>query len=52
MIIQINTILLYGKHFLVTSESNIEAVITKIQGNIDVPNLSYDSSRLVKAMKI
>lgn len=36
----------YGKHFLINSDSNVEAVITKIQGNIDVNSLSLNSGEL------
>lgn len=33
----------YGKHFLINSNSNINAVITKIEGNILVNSLSLNS---------
>jgi hypothetical protein len=36
----------YGNHFLITSESNIHAVITKIQGAIDLNLISPNSGEI------
>jgi hypothetical protein len=36
----------YGNHFLITSESNIDAVITKIQGAIDLNLISPNSGEI------
>lgn len=36
----------YGKHFLINSESDIESVIIKIQGNIDVTGISLNSGEI------
>jgi len=36
----------YGKHFLINNESNVDAVITKIQGNIDVTSISLNSGEI------
>ena len=36
----------YGKHFLINSESNINAVITRIEGNILVNSVSLNSGEI------
>jgi hypothetical protein len=36
----------YGKHFLINSESNIDAVITRIEGNILVNSASLNSGEI------
>nr|QWO71407.1 DNA polymerase [Termitomyces sp. K2P1] len=36
----------YGRHFLINSESNINAVITKIEGNILVNSISLNSGEI------
>nr|QWO71410.1 DNA polymerase [Termitomyces sp. T123] len=36
----------YGKHFLINNESDINAVITKIEGNIFVNSLSFNSGEI------
>jgi hypothetical protein len=41
----------YGKHFLINSESNINAVITKIEGNILVNSTSLNSGEIDVAEK-
>ena len=36
----------YGKHFLINSESNINAVITRIEGNILINSISLNSGEI------
>ena len=36
----------YGKHFLINSESNLDAVITRIEGNILVNSVSLNSGEI------
>ena len=36
----------YGKHFLINNESDINAVITRIEGNIFVNSLSFNSGEI------
>jgi len=39
----------YGKHFLINNDSNIDAIITKIQGYIDIKSLSLNSGEIAVA---